>query len=322
MIGYYLLLGLLAFAVTYALTGIIIPRLKREGITGEDENKPDRPAVAEMGGFSIVAGLTVGMLAAIFMNTFFGFGFNLVYVLAGLITIHMISFIGIVDDLLRVPQWLKAFLPLGAAIPLVAVSAAGSTALGIPFIGAVDFGMLYVILLIPLGVAVASNLSNMFAGYNGMEAGMGSVVFLTVFLIAFSNGAPEMSLIAISMLGALLAFLPFNWYPAKVFPGDVGNLTIGATLAVAVIIGNFETAGALLMVPYVIDFFIKAKNRLPHTYSDMRDGKLHPKGGQVKGFVHVAMKLFGGMRERDLVVFFIAVEGVFAIILLLLYLRV
>jgi len=319
MIDYYVVSGVLAFIVTYILTSVIIPRLARAGITGEDENKPDKPKIPEMGGLAIVAGLTVGILAAIFFNTFLGFEFNLIYMLAALITILLIAFIGVVDDLLSVPQWLKALLPLGAAIPLVAVSAVGSTVLGIPFVGGIDLGILYIIILVPIGVAVASNLSNMFAGYNGMEAGMGCIIFLTIFLIAFSHSLPEMAIISISMLAALLAFLKFNWFPAKVFPGDVGNLTIGGALASAVIIGNFETAGALLMVPYVVDFFIKLKNRLPHTHSDIKDGRLYPKDGKVKGFVHLAMKLFGGMYERDLSVFFIAVEGVFAIILFWLY---
>ncbi|MFH1394084.1 MAG: hypothetical protein ABII71_04955 [Candidatus Micrarchaeota archaeon] len=320
MIAYYLFFGAAAFSVTYILTNVIIPRLKAAGITGDDENKPGRPKIAEMGGLAIVAGLTAGILLAIFFNTFMGFDFHLVNMLAALITILLIAFIGVVDDLLNVPQWMKALLPLGAAIPLVAVSAVGSTVIGIPFLGEIDFGIIYIIALVPLAVAVASNLSNMFAGYNGMEAGMGSIIFLTIFLIAYAHSLPEMAIISIAMLAALLAFLKFNWFPAKVFPGDVGNLTIGGTLAAAVIIGNFETAGALLMIPYVIDFFIKLKNRLPHTHSEIRDGKLFPLDGKVKGFVHVAMKMFNGIRERDLSVLFIAAEGVFAIILFLLYL--
>ncbi len=320
MLEIYILFGILAFFVTYVLTGVIIPRLERAGITGEDENKEGRPRIAEMGGMAIIAGFTVGVLAAIFFNTFFGFEFNLVHILAALITILLIAFIGVVDDLLNVPQWLKALLPLGAAVPLVAVSAVGSTVLGIPFMGEMDFGILYIIVLVPIGVAVSSNLSNMFAGYNGMEAGVGSVIFLTVFLIAFSHSAPEMSIISIAMLGALLAFLRYNWFPARIFPGDVGNLTIGGALATAVIVGNFETAGAILMVPYVVDFFIKLKNRLPHTYSELKDGKLFPKEGRIRGFVHVPMKWLNGIAERDLSVLFIAVEGLFAIILFLLYL--
>ncbi|MFN7990797.1 MAG: hypothetical protein U0R44_01425 [Candidatus Micrarchaeia archaeon] len=322
MIEYYLACGILSFAAAFLLTKMIIPRLVRAGITGGDENKSGGPQVAEMGGFGIVAGFSAGLLLAIFFNSFFSLQLNLVYVLAAVITIHTIAFIGIVDDLLSIPQWLKAILPLFAAVPLVAVKAAGSTALFIPFIGSVDFGIVYILLLVPLAIAVCSNLTNMLAGFNGLEAGMGAVMFGALALVALSRGSVEMAVFAISMLGALLAFLAFNIYPAKVFPGDVGTLTIGCVLASCVIIGNLESAGVILMVPYIMDFFVKALNRFPHTHQDLRGGKLLPKDGKVKGLVHLVMKLSGGISERNLVLFFVAVEGVFALVVLALYLKI
>ncbi len=320
MIIYYIAAGVLAFISTFVLTKVLIKRLARVGITGRDENKEGSPEVPEMGGIAIVAGFSAGLLFMIFSNSFMGLDFNLIFVLGALITIHTIAFIGISDDLLSLPQWLKAILPLFAAIPLVAVKAAGSTAITIPFIGLVDFGMLYILALIPLGIAVSSNLTNMLAGFNGMEAGMGAVMFGTLALIGISNGSVEMSVMAVSMFGALLAFLFFNFYPARIFPGDVGNLTIGAALASTVIIGNLESAGAILVIPYVIDFFVKALNRFPHTYQELRDGKLYPKDGKVKGFVHVVMRAFNGIAERNLVLVFIGIEIVFALVVILFYL--
>ena len=321
MIEYYIAAGLFSFIVTFILTRLLIPRLRRAGITGKDENKKGKPEIPEMGGIAIVAGLSGGMLLAIFFNTFLFFDFNLIYLLAAILTIYIIAVIGIIDDLLKVPQWLKAILPLFAAIPLVAVKAAGSTAMLLPFIGVVDFGMVYIVVLIPIGIAVASNLTNMLAGFNGMEAGMGVVIFLTMFVLGVAYDSVEMSVISVSMLAALLAFLMFNIFPAKVFPGDVGNLTIGAALAVSVIIGSFETAGAIIVIPYVIDFFIKVKNRLPHTKQDLRGGKLYPRERRIKGLVHLVMRAFGGISEVNLVRFFIAVEVIFAIIVLLVHFR-
>ena len=319
MIEYYVASGLISFVVTVVLTRLMIPRLVRAGITGKDENKSGTPETAEMGGIAIVAGLSAGLLLAIFFNTFLHLQMNLVYVLAALLTILSIAFIGMVDDLLNMPQWLKAIAPLLAAVPLIAVNAAGSTAMTIPFIGLIDFGIIYVVLLVPLAIAVCSNLTNMLAGFNGMEAGMGAVMFLAISLVSLSIGAVEMSIFTISMLGALLAFLVFNFYPAKIFPGDVGTLTIGVVLASSVIIGNLESAGVILMIPYIADFFVKAANRFPHTHQELSFGKLLPKGGKVKGLVHVVMRQFGGITERNLVLFFMGVEAIFAMIVLALY---
>jgi UDP-N-acetylglucosamine--dolichyl-phosphate N-acetylglucosaminephosphotransferase len=318
----YFIFGIFSFMVTFFFTKILVPRLKRFDITGRDVNKPGRPEVAEMGGIGIVAGFTAGILLAIFFNTFLDFEFNLIHVLAALITIHSLAFIGIVDDLLDVPQYAKAFFPLFAAIPLVALSAAGSTSMTFPFIGSVDLGIFYVIVLVPIGIAVASNLTNMLAGFNGLEAGMGSVMFAVMSIIAIAHGSPEMAILFVPMLGALVAFLFFNWYPAKVFPGDVGNLTIGAVLASGVIIGNMETAGAILMVPYVVDFFIKAYKKFPSSnwWGVCRMGKLYPLEGRIRGFAQLVMKIFRGISEVNLVLFFVGIEIIIGVIVLALYL--
>jgi UDP-N-acetylglucosamine--dolichyl-phosphate N-acetylglucosaminephosphotransferase len=320
---HYVGIVVLSFLVTFILSHFLVPRLKRFGITGKDVNKPDRPVVAEMGGIAIVAGFSAGLLLAIFFNSFIGLEFNLIFVLAALIAILSVSFMGMVDDLLDIPQWLKALLPLFAAIPLVAVKAVGSTAMNIPFLGLIDFGIFYIVLLIPLGIAVSSNLTNMLAGFNGMESGMGIIIFAVMGLIALVNGSVELALISLAMLGALLAFMKFNWFPAKVFPGDVGNLTIGAALASGVIIGNIESAGAILMIPYCIDFFIKAINRFPSSnwWGTNINGKLFAPEDKVRGFAQLVMKKFNGITERKLVLFFIGLEAVFGLIVLLLFLK-
>jgi UDP-N-acetylglucosamine--dolichyl-phosphate N-acetylglucosaminephosphotransferase len=316
-------IGILLFSilVTVAFSELLIPRLKKFGITGKDVNKEGRPEVAEMGGLAIVAGFTAGVLLAIMLNTFNGLEFNITYVLAALVTIHAMGFIGIVDDLLDIPQMVKAFLPLAAAVPLVAVSAAGSTAMTIPFVGSVDLGIVYMVVLIPMGIAVSSNLTNMLAGFNGLEAGMGSVIMLVMAILAFMHGSNEMLVLFLPMLGALLGFLRNNWYPAKVFPGDVGNLTIGAVLASGVIIGNMESAGALIMVLYVVDFFIKAWNRFPSSkwWGELKEGKLYPLEGKVRGFAQLVMKMSGGISERNLTLVFIGMQIIVGLVVFLLY---
>ena len=111
MIG-FILIFLAAAAASLALTGLLIPRLKKVGMVGNDVNKPDRPEVAEMGGLGIIAGVSTGMLLAIFMHTFFGMGFDLTFILAAIITILLVGLIGMVDDLIDIPQRWKALLPL------------------------------------------------------------------------------------------------------------------------------------------------------------------------------------------------------------------
>ncbi|MEM4272058.1 MAG: hypothetical protein QXH30_00545 [Candidatus Bilamarchaeaceae archaeon] len=319
----YLLIFAASFIISNLSAKLLAPKLKAAGITGKDVNKPGMPEVAEMGGMAVVIGFSAGILLAIALNTFNGMEFNILYILAGLITIHALAFVGIIDDLLSIPQWAKALMPLFAAVPLIAVTAAGSTEMGIPFVGTIDFGAFYVLVLIPIGVAVASNLTNMLAGFNGMEAGMGSAIFLFMAMLAWSQGNTEMLVFYLPMLGALLGFLPLNWYPAKVFPGDVGTLTIGAALATGVIIGNMESAGALILSLFVLDFFIKLANGFPSSkwWGEAKGGKLYPVEGKVRGLCQLVMKLFNGISERSLVLLMIFAQTLVGLFVLILFCR-
>lgn len=315
-----------SFAIVFVSLPFLIRKLFAARMTGNDVNKQGKPPVAEMGGLAIVMGVIGSLLLAIALYTFFGsnYQFKLIDMLAAMLTLCIIALIGTYDDLFSMRQSIKAVLPMVAALPLVAVSAAGSTSMNVPFIGFMDFSIWYIVLLIPLGVAVASNLTNMLAGFNGMEAGMGTVMFAALLALSLINGAVESAMISAAMLGALIAFLRFNWYPARVFTGDVGNLSIGAALAVAVILGNLETAGAILVIPYVLDFFIKAYNRFPSTkwWGFLRAGKLHPLEGRVRGAAQWIMLQHKGITEQRLVLTFIGMEIVCALVAILLYGRV
>lgn len=318
----YLAIFLFSIGTSYAFSIALVPRLKRFGFVGKDMHKAHKPEVAEMGGISIVVGFSAGILLAIMLSTFSGLTFNIVFVLAGLLTIQTLAFIGILDDILDVPQWAKAFIPLLSAIPLIAVKAAGSTSMMLPFIGMVDFGILYILILLPVGVAVASNLTNMLAGFNGIEAGMGAVLFACMSIIAWVHGIPEMLVLFIPMLGALLGFLPKNWYPASVFPGDVGTLMIGAVLATGVIIGNLESAGALILALYVLDFLIKLPNRLPKTFVDLKYGKLMPQKGKPRGLIDLVLKITGGLEEYKLVLVMMFLQVLVGVGVILLFVHV
>ncbi|MEM2138291.1 MAG: hypothetical protein QW568_04340 [Candidatus Anstonellaceae archaeon] len=307
--------------LTFVALPFLIRKLMAAKITGNDVNKEGRPEVAEMGGLAIVMGATGALLFAIALRTFLGYSFELIQMLAAMLTMTIIALIGTFDDLFDMRKDVKTLLPMVAALPLVAVSAAGSTAISLPFIGPIDFGILYIFILIPLGVTVSANLTNMLAGFNGMEAGMGTVMFATTALLAILNGSTEMAMLSAAMLGALAAFLKFNWYPAKIFIGDIGTLAIGAALASAVIIGNMESVGLILVLPYLVDFAIKAYNRFPSTkwWGELRRGKLYPLENRVRGFAQLVMKYSNGISEQKLVLVFIGMEIICGAVAVLLY---
>ena len=261
---YPLLIIAFSFATGFIAFPLMIPRLKRSGISGKDMNKPDQPVVAEMGGLGIILGFGAGIILIIALKSFTNVlsSVDLLSILAVFSTVLIAGMIGVFDDLIDIKQWVKAIAPIFSALPLMAVQAGESTMV-VPGIGPIDFGLIYTLVLVPVGVTVASNATNMLAGFNGLEAGMGAVGMAALALIAFRLEEYTALVILLAAIGALIAFLFYNWYPSKVFIGDIGTLIIGALIASAVIIGNFEIAGIIVIIPYAIEFFIKARNRFP-----------------------------------------------------------
>jgi len=315
---------ILIFAVSFlvSFTGFlfIIPRFKEEGIVGRNRNSLEQEEIAEMGGLVIVAGYSAGIILIISLKTFFDLFalVSLTSILAAFSTIMIVALIGIFDDLISIKQGVKAFMPVFAALPLMALKE-GFAVMNLPFIGFVNFGIYYHLILIPLGITGAANAVNMLAGFNGLEAGMGLVAVGALAIVAYLIGETTAFLLSVIMLGALLATLCFNWYPAKILVGDVGTLTIGTVIASVVIIGNFEMAGGILIIPYVVDFIIKAKNRFPYSFGVYRGGKLYcPEGGPV-GLGQLIMKVCGGISERNLVLVLMGIEAVCGVVAILLY---
>ncbi|MFH1447977.1 MAG: hypothetical protein ABIG39_03880 [Candidatus Micrarchaeota archaeon] len=313
-----------ALVSTYWVMPHIIRKLSHANIVGRDVNKKERPKVPEMGGLGIVVGFISGILIAVGLYTFFGLGVDLTRVLIGMVTVLIMAFIGIFDDLFDMGQRVKAVLPVLAALPLIAIQA-GDTVMFVPLLGPIDFGILYLIILVPLGVTVSSNLTNMLAGFNGLESGLGILMTGTIAIIALTQiGIYDYSLDALvissAMCGALVGFTRFNWFPARVFPGDVGTLIIGAALSSAVIMGNMESAGAILVIPYVIDFFMKMKHGFPKTFGIVgATGRLCcPKTGPM-GLGQYIMKKTGGVSEVNLVMAILSIELLLSLVVISLF---
>lgn len=286
-------LFLTAFAVTNLLTPWMIKHLTAVGIVGEDVHKKDRRKIPEMGGLAIVAGFVVAILAATGLSINID-GLSTIYLLAATCTILIVTLIGAADDLFELRQAVKAVLPLAAATPLMVIRA-GIRSMSIPFFGDINFGPLYPLLLVPLGITGASNATNMLAGLNGLEVGLGILIHLTllgasILLLPQNPLAIYAIIISASLLGGLVAFFRFNRYPSRIFPGDVTTLVIGCGLAAAVILGNLEKIGLILIAPFFVELLLKARVGFKgESFGKLeKDGTLSPPKKLIS-LTHVAM---------------------------------
>jgi len=314
------LIPIVSFVVSFVIFPIMIPRFKKAGIVGKNMNISTQEEIPEMGGLIMAAGFGAGIVFAVFLRTFCNMflSISIVSILAVLATVLIVVLIGIFDDLISIRQITKTFLPIFAALPLMVIKE-GYSLIRIPCIGLINFGVFYPLVLIPLGITGAANAVNMLAGFNGLEVGMGIVAMSSLAIIAYLIGETTALIVLMAALGALIAALYYNWYPAKILIGDVGTLSIGAVIACAVIVGNYETAGVIITIPYIVDFIIKAKNRFPYSFGEYKDGKLYcPDSGPV-GLGQLIMKLCGGISERNLVLVLMGIEAVFGVIAVLVY---
>ncbi len=268
------LIFLISFLVTYFLTPIFIKKLKSVGIVGRDVHKEDKPEVAEMGGLSILFGFSFGS----FFSILFLEG-NYTFLFASLLTVLFSGLIGVCDDLFGIGRKIKTFLPVFASIPLV-VTQAGVHTMNIPFIGLVDLGLIYPFILIPIAITVSVNAFNMLAGYNGLESGLGFISCFSLGVIGLFLNRIEISILMFAMAGSCLAFLKYNYYPAKIFPGDVGTFVLGSAVASAIIIGNIEIIGIVVLMPYIINGFITTfdliRGKPIEKFSKIKNGVLVP----------------------------------------------
>jgi UDP-N-acetylglucosamine--dolichyl-phosphate N-acetylglucosaminephosphotransferase len=256
MIEYALIAGfLVALIGTYIAVPRIMDNAREKNFIGRDVHKTKRVFIPELGGLSILLGFAVGAFAFIGLSSFLKLGVTLIPIFAALSSIFIITFVGLMDDIFWIRWRTKIILPLLAAIPIMSVML-GNTTMSIPFIGPINLGLIYTFILIPLGITGAANAVNMIGGYNGSEAGLGILLITPLLIIALASGSMPAAALLISMLGALLAFLVFNWYPAKTFMGDTGTLQIGAVIATAVIIGNMEKYAFILMFWYFVNLMV------------------------------------------------------------------
>ncbi|MFC1685661.1 hypothetical protein ACFLZZ_01405 [Nanoarchaeota archaeon] len=316
---------LISFLATFISLPYLIRYLKRTGLAVKDQNKKNKPLIPFSGGLSVMGGIFFGLVAYIFTRTFFyQDSTTLLAFFAAITTILLITLVGFIDDSIvkknkessaGLKQWQKPLLTLIAALPLIIINA-GTTKMAIPFIGVIDFGVLYPLLIVPIIVLIAANMVNLLAGFNGLESGMGIVYVGMLGLYAAYNQRFIAAVIAWATFAALLAFLRFNWTPAKILPGDSLTYLLGGVLACIAILGNMEKAVGIIAIPFAIEFFLKSRSKFKaHSFGKYKNGKIISLNDKK---VHSLTHLFtnsGKFTEKQIVVSFILFEFIFSLLI-------
>ena len=175
--------------------------------------------------------------------------------------------LGFVDDYLKIkyrnneglsiPQKLLVQVLIALVFFYIYMQGGGNAYLTITSLGInVNLGWIYGLFILFLLVG-SSNAVNLTDGLDGLAGGLSMIAFLSFGIITWGTtwveGYQEMAIFCFILVGSLLGFLVYNTHPAKVFMGDTGSLSLGATLAAIAILTKHELSLALIGGVFVIE---------------------------------------------------------------------
>ncbi|XVG95513.1 phospho-N-acetylmuramoyl-pentapeptide-transferase [Eubacteriales bacterium KG127] len=293
-------------------THFLIPQLKRKQF-GQfiREDGPQAHLVKQgtptMGGLAIFAAL-------VFSSVILGhFSLDIVIML---VVTALFGFIGFIDDYIKFAKkqnlglraWQKLFLQIlfGSlvAIYVMNYSQHGSQ-VWIPFYNEyVSLGWLYIPFVAFIMVAMA-NAVNLTDGLDGLSSGVTAIVALCFGAVSIGFGQTSSTIYSFILMGACLGFLFHNRYPAKIFMGDTGSMSLGGAVAVIAIMGKAELLLPIAGFIYVMEALSVIIQVGSYKLRGKRVFRMAP--------IHHHFEI-GGMREYRVVHMFWAITAIMSLI--------
>jgi UDP-N-acetylglucosamine--dolichyl-phosphate N-acetylglucosaminephosphotransferase len=330
-----------SFFLTFVLIKIFIPVLFKNNLFCIDQQKKRKPKVSSAGGIPTFLGFFVSTVLFIIASSFLFNQISFHYVLI-LTSITFGTFVGILDDtrVTIVPkvciygnkqhrqgisQTLKPILTLIAFLPIVFLLL-NNTYLIFPIIGKINLGLFYPLLFAPLIFIVVSNSPNLLAGTNGLEGGIMFLLTTTLGIYFMFNNNIGLAIIAFIASSSSLAFLCFNWCPAKILPGDSLTYFSGTTFVALTLVGRAEFVAGFIYIPMFIELLLKLKGKMKvRSFGDLqKDNTIKKPYKKIYSWTHIFMhypkKLFNKkLTEKQITKSILFLQLLFCILGLILF---
>ena len=262
-------LGLmLGFVLSLVAAVILIPLLKKLHV-GQSVSKLINERHLKKDGTPTIGGLifiipTILIMLILYLRGSIEFNSNLIILIFVFLSYGALGFI---DDFLKVKYHNNNGLSIGVKFLLQTVIAVifyiiyrnngGDSNLVISSLGInVSLGWAFglFILLVLVGTTNAVNISD---GLDGLAGGLSVITFLAYGVITWGTtwltGYQDIAIFSFVLTGAIMGFLVFNSYPARVFMGDTGSLALGAALATIAILTRHEISLILIGGVFVVE---------------------------------------------------------------------
>jgi UDP-GlcNAc:undecaprenyl-phosphate GlcNAc-1-phosphate transferase len=312
---------LVAFAVGLIIAFFATPIARRIAFRfgavniPKDSRRVHKKPMPLMGGLAIIVGFTLAVCYSFATKDVAEF---LQYlkepktvglIIGGLIIIIL----GIIDDLKPLRARIKFPIQLLAAILVVAT---GTRILSIttPFqAGSTHFsdmsaimGETLTFIISVLWIVGMTNAINLIDGLDGLAAGVSGIASISLFIVAVIRAQDDIAIIAVSLVGAIFGFLPYNFNPAKIFMGDTGSTFLGFMLAVLSVEGTMKSVTVIALVIPLLVLGLPIFDTLFAILRRISNGR--PIGEADRGHIHHRL-LDMGLSHRMSVVILYVISG-------------
>lgn len=173
------------------------------------------------------------------------------------------GFIGFLDDMLKIIHKDNLGLKAGQKMILLLIFSVALAVYGYKNIGTdiliplgsgfkLNLGLLYIPFII-IYYAAVTNAVNLTDGIDGLATSV-TIIVLTFFtIVAFKTGQKDVAIFSIALCGALLGFLKYNAFPAKIFMGDTGSLALGGAVGTIALMLKMELWVVIVGLMYVVE---------------------------------------------------------------------
>ena len=236
--------------------------------------------------------------------------------------------IGLIDDIKGIGAVCKVVLFMVPAIPII-VSGAYVPHPYVPMVGNLRLTIVYPILILILSTVLAN-------GFNMSDTQNGTVliVFLTLctalgigILLQGPRPMPIFLPLYLMALASTLTYLPFNTYPAVIFNGNCGSHLLGVLAAILVITSRREFLALMVLTPLFLNGFsiiaskgIRSKENVPRPTILTKDYVIRANYSDETPITLVQLlTLKVGLKEKELIITYLALYLVVMVISLILY---
>lgn len=240
----YILPFIIGLVVTFIATPIVKRLAIRIGaIDRPNERKVHATLMPRLGGLAIY----IGVVASVWWMVD-----DYKEILAIMIAATVVLITGIIDDRIELRPLVKLMGQLLAAV-IVVYFGMQMEFIHLPFSGAdtFNFGILSIPISI-LWIVGVTNSINLMDGLDGLASGVTAIATATMLILAIMMGNVPVIILASALLGSLIAFLFFNFHPARIFMGDSGSLFLGFMMAVLSLLGFKQATFASLILPILV----------------------------------------------------------------------